>query len=79
MLALSKCLYDFLIADHLINQPGLLCSGLGLKLEHGIGSLCDKSCYKEGHRGDQHNHQSDLHIHGKHKSKCSDNRSHTGK
>ena len=74
-----KSLHHLLIPYHFINQGGLLPSGFRLQFKHGEGLFGDKACHKQGYRCDNHHHQGNPHIHGKHKAKGSQNRHHAGK
>ena len=76
---MAKCLYYFLISDHLIDQCCLLTSCLGLFPEHIKGVFRNEGSHQPGNRCYQQNHEGDSHIDAEHESNGSKNRNHTGK
>ena len=66
LLFMAKGLDDLHLANGLVNDGRLLASGLGLELEHRIGTLGDKVCHQQRNRRDAEDHQGDLPVHDQH-------------
>ena len=79
ILFLPECLHNLLVADHFIDQSGLLASRFGLGLEHAEGPFCDKRGHKQGNRCYHQHDNRDADVDRKHEADRSQNRNHTGK
>ena len=73
---IAEGLHDLLISDHLVDDAGLLTTGGGLLLEHGVGLAGDKARNEQRHRRDDHNDERDNRIHPQHEQQRADNGEH---
>ena len=76
---IAEGLHDLLIADHLVDDAGLLAAGGGLLLEHGVGLAGDKARNEQRHRRDDHDDERDERIHPQHEQQRADDGEHARK